>query len=241
MARRVEPKPLTPLPPRQCDGCESSFQPKTPHQRFCSVECRTRPCETCQKPIDQLERRARFCSVTCMGAANAGGGNPNFGRRHPGMWEMPGEIRARMSDTRVGPGNPAWTGGSKHNGHFRFQAFVSRWCLENYPTCPCGAPATEVQHVIPRRWFADVRMANFAENLLGMCLACHRPADGRALRMSRRGRAHDLLHAERLPESILVQLRTDGSVSRLPKGLDWSPLGNVAEEVLRPEWFDTAA
>lgn len=173
-----------------------------------------------------------------MGIANRGEGNPNYGRRHPGAWEMPGPIRARLSRDRTGEGNPGWKGGSEGNGAYHFQTAVSAWTLERHPTCPCGAPATEAQHIVPRRWFADVRMAHFAENLIGLCVSCHRSADKTAYSARRRGQGIRLRYAERLPESILAQLRRGDSVSLLPRGLDWDPLGNVAEEVLRPEWFE---
>lgn len=218
-------------------------------RKYCSNECyqihhrrEPQPCETCGVPFvpSNYSRTGRYCSTKCMGVANRGSGNPNHGKRHPGMWSMPGEVRARLSRDRTAEGNPNWSGGSKGNGAYHFQTAVSAWTLEAYSTCPCGSPATEAQHVVPRRWFADVRMAHFAENLIGLCVSCHRSADMQLSWDRRLGRELRLRYAERLPASILEQLRTDGSVSRLPRGLDWSPLGNVAEEVLRPEWFETS-
>lgn len=226
-------------PLRKCRMCPVEFRPRTPNHSYCSVACRQTPCPVCGKLFERLEVRKQHCSNKCRGKAWKGSGNPNFGKRHPGIYQVPGEIRARYSEERMGAGNPAWKGGSVGNGRYRFQTYVSRWVLDGCRNCVCGAKATEAQHVVPRRWFRDVRMANFAENLIGLCRSCHRNADWHAYRRMRKGLDLRLRFSERLPASILHQLQTDGSVSRLPPGLDWSPLGNAAAAVLRVEWFDT--
>lgn len=229
----------TPLPARSCKSCALSFLPRTPNHSFCSPECRVKPCEVCGSPMDRLHKVGlRFCSTECMGVANRG--NQHYKMRN-GTWTMPAEIRARFSVARTGDGNPRWSGGSPGNGRMHFQKFVSEWVLKHHPICPCGEPSTEAQHVVSRKLFRDMRMSHFGENLLGMCTPCHRRTDGQQLRARRSGKHTDLLHADHLPRSILDQLQRDGCVSRLPPGLDWSPLGNVAEQVLCSEWFEASA
>lgn len=224
-----------------CGACEVCGAHVRARRRFCSNECylvthRRKPKQClCGKEFLASVPTQIHCSTRCMGVANRGNQRHKL-RKQP--WVMPGHIRARFSEERVGAGNPRWGGGSPTNRKFRFQSFVREWTLRAFPLCPCGQPSTETQHVVPRRYFLDVRMSHFAENLLGMCVQCHRKAD-RWVKMARRTRSIDLRFADRLPESILVQLQKDGLVSQLPQGLDWSPLGNVAEEVLLAEWFES--
>lgn len=210
---------------------------------FCNNDCyqawwsrKPLACGSCLEEFLPTTKTQRYCSTKCMGVANRGKGNPNYGKRHPGMWSPRAEHRHMLSEARMGPGNPNWSGGSKGNGHYRFQAAISRWCLSRMPKCTCGADTTDVQHIVPRKAFRDVRMSHFAENLIGLCMQCHKDADNPLLRGER---GYDLRHTDRLPQPILDQWRTDGCVSLLPEGLDWSPLGTVARLALDPRWFAT--
>lgn len=231
------------VPVLPCSACGSLVRrnPGKTGKVFCGNECyltqhrrEPRACGACLDSFLPNHPTQRFCSTACMGVANRGAGNPNHGKRHPGMWSPRAEHRQHLSESRVGEGNPNWKGGSKNRGHFRFQHAVSRWCLKTMPLCPCGLPSDGVQHIVPRKAFPDVRMAHFAENLIGLCVQCHHDADNPLLYGER---GYDLRYAERLPQPILDQWRTDGRVSLLPQGLDWSPLGNVAKLALDPQWF----
>ena len=232
---------LTTATPCAACGAPVLRKPGKTGDVHCNTDCymrlhrrKPRPCRSCLEEYLPSHPRQLFCSTACMGIGNRGKGNPNHGKRHPGMWSPRGEHRHMLSETRMGPGNPNWSGGSKGNGYYRFQAAISRWCLERMPKCPCGQDASDVQHVVPRKAFRDVRMAHFAENLIGLCMQCHKDADNPLLRGER---GYDLQHADRLPQPILDQWRTDGCVSLLPEGLDWSPLGTVARLALDPRWF----
>lgn len=41
--------------------------------------------------------------------------------------------------------------------------------LHRHPICPCGAPATEVDHIMPKSAGGDDRM----DNLQALCKSCH--------------------------------------------------------------------
>lgn len=222
----------------KCDVCGERTPRHT--RKYCSQKCymyvhkkKPRQCLICNSEYFPDNNGRKFCSTKCSGIASIG--NQRWKNRSP--WTMPAEIRARFSRERTGSGNPRWSGGSPGNGIYPMQGFVSAWTLKTHQSCVCGCPSTEVQHIVSRRLFAHPMMANFAENLIGLCTRCHRRADGAQLRARRRGQRTHLLFADRLPESILDQLQRDGCVSQLPRGLDWSPIGNAATEVLPDEWF----
>lgn len=151
---------------------------------------------------------------------------------------MPGDVRARFSKERRGESNPNYRNGEGVRP-IRFQVFVRDWALENLGgDCEkCGDPDPELHHIVSRDMFPEVEMSHFRQNLALLCVDCHRPEDGRKRKLLGEGRARDLLFADRLPEPILDQLERDGSVSELPSSVDFSPLGNAAEEVVQEGWF----
>lgn len=53
--------------------------------------------------------------------------------------------------------------------------------LAEEPVCPCGAPATEVDHIVPRERGGDDRR----ENLRGMCKPCNLARNNRGGRVER--------------------------------------------------------
>jgi 5-methylcytosine-specific restriction protein A len=74
--------------------------------------------------------------------------------RAPGDREALGRIRKRRNE-RVGPG---WQK-------------IRRQVLSEEPVCPCGAPSTEVDHIIPA---VPVRGGTSErDNLQALCRACH--------------------------------------------------------------------
>lgn len=237
-----------------CDTCEQTFevwQSKETERRFCSMECyqehhatdrEERRCEVCGDTFLRYSDDARFCSRECFGEwqseAYRGEGNPNYGNRNPGMWTMPGEMRAQLSQGRMGADNPNWLDG-RGAGRYRFQTFVSEWAREHLgSTCErCGDEDVEVHHIVAVHRFPEVPMAHFRQNLAVLCIACHRGLDAQGRKAIDEGRTRDLPFADRLPAPILDQLGRGGSVSWLPDEVDFQPLGNAAEEVVRPEWF----
>lgn len=195
--------------PRQCAACGKSFVSRnySATQKYCSLECR---------PMH-------------------GSDNPNFGKRHPGAWQMPSSQRLLLSDTRRGEGNPRWTGGSPGNGKFQHQGYVRAWALAELPDAcaECGsAERVDLYHVAPMRYFRPRRLAHFVANLLPLCPLHHRRSAMAAHRAMKAGKPADLPFADRLPQSILAALERDGSVSSPLAGCDYSPLGNLVEQVV---------
>lgn len=48
---------------------------------------------------------------------------------------------------------------------------LRREVLNEQPTCPCGAKATEVHHIIPHR--GNLELFFNKDNLIGLCHKCH--------------------------------------------------------------------
>lgn len=191
-------------------------------------------CETCGVSFvaKNYSAAARYCSNACV--PRVGEDNPNFGKRHRGMWQMPAERRIEMSEQRTGQGNPAWRGGSPTNGKFQHQAYVRAWALQHLPqACAvCGAPEVDLGHIVPIRHFRPRRLAHFAQNLLMLCRLHNNRAHWQKIEPIGRRRPADLPFADRLPRSILAALRRGDSVSAPLPGCDYSPLGNLVEVVV---------
>ncbi len=75
-----------------------------------------------------------------------------------------------------GPITVLWTRAPR----YRRRAYgdkVRNWFLSMSAECACGAPGTQVQHVIPRYWFRlnqiPEEKADFSENLLLICPGCN--------------------------------------------------------------------
>jgi hypothetical protein len=69
-----------------------------------------------------------------------------------------------------------WTRSGKSTGRTSFERMKRRFELPMH-NCPCGAPAEQLHHVIPRFWFRLNRLpesgSHFAENLLPVCSDCN--------------------------------------------------------------------
>jgi hypothetical protein len=165
-----------------------------------------------------------------------GEGNPNYGNRHPGIWEMPAEMRAKLSRQRSGEGNPNWVAGDCIGDKFSYRHHVWRWAESNLELyCrECGESQVDLHHIVPRRLFEPPAASNFVANLVPLCRSCHATADHR-VRAVENSKPRQIPFASHLPEPILQQLKKDGLVSRLPQSVDLSPLGNVASEVVSSE------
>lgn len=235
----------------ECPTCGRSFQiyrSKGEERRFCSKACYLkdhatavleRKCDQCGKtffPPDYSDKR-RFCSRQCFGAAKSlsmrGANNPNYGGTlYSGGWVMPGGTRVELSLSRRGDGNPNYLDG-RGAGRIRHQTCIHRWATENLPrVCAgCGREATDVHHVVAQRFFPQLELSHFRQNLVWLCVRCHRAADRNARRAISEGRIHDLPFGGLLPTPIRVQLARDGSVSSLPPECDYSPLGTLASAV----------
>jgi hypothetical protein len=163
-----------------------------------------------------------------------GEANPNYGNEHEDMWTMPAEMRARFSEAQMGENNPNWVDGGPREGQWRFQTAIYNWAEQELGVeCrECAEDDLNVHHIAPRRLFEEIPMAHFASNLVPLCRSCHAKVDHKVRDLLAEGKVRQIPFADRLPEPILVQLGTDGSVSRLPRPVDFSPLGNVAEEVI---------
>lgn len=232
-----------------CEACGASFDIHASRgsARFCSWACyqteHARPpqtCETCGKQFVAY-REQRHCSNECV--PRSGSANPNFGNRYSGRWTMPAEERLRLSERRLGEGNPNWRGGSPGNNLYRMQRKAGDWARASLGNaCSiCGASPAEMHHVVPRRLFADPLMPHFRQNLVMLCDRHHHAADAEFRRLLRQGRPRDIPFAANLPPSILDRLARDGSVSRLDPACDFSPIAIEPERDFPAEWFDDTA
>lgn len=231
-----------------CDVCGKSFVRAASHRSvrtFCSQECylqaharRPLRCAACGQEFYTANYSAlKYCSVKCR-PPQAGPTNPNFGKRHPHLFRHTPEFVLRMSQARMGAGNPNYAGGATAY-RYRFQTRLSKWGLAVLgPTCElCGADGATVHHIVARRLFSEIVMANFAQNLVMLCRSCHCSADHRA-RQALRDKAPDHIpFVDRLPRSIREQLVRDGSVSRLDRACDYAPIGDIASSVILPQWY----
>lgn len=214
---------------------------------FCSAECRLqyspkriiRTCPTCGEDFaTDPSTDSTYCSKECMAehykTRFQGPNNPNFGNRHEDMWTMPAEMRKKLSESRMGENNPNWVDGSPRNGQWRFQTQIYNWAERHLGTecMVCGEKDLNVHHIVPRRFFEKIPMAHFASNLVPLCRSCHAKVDHKLRDLLEVDKAREIPFADHPPESILRQLEKDGSVSHVPPSVDYSPLGNVVEEVI---------
>jgi 5-methylcytosine-specific restriction endonuclease McrA len=127
---------------------------------FCSWACYvravgrslTRPCAACGVPITRQRstaKRARwFCDKTCEGRY--------------------------LARTRIGPANPAWRGGARRYYGAGWKPLRRGTRARASNTCArCGAPAADVHHLLPVRYFVSVSDAHFPSNVVALCGACH--------------------------------------------------------------------
>jgi hypothetical protein len=239
-----------------CLTCKVEFlaprgQAEQQDRVFCSKRCylqahATTPlrCATCGSSFVAAGYRktAKYCSPECR-PPMAGENNPNYGKRHPGMFQHAAEFRLSLSKDRRRQGNPNWRGGSKATGRWRHQTSTAAWARAHLGTnCAlCGAANAQLRHIVPGRCFLPRILMQFSQNLVMLCMRHHR----RTTRLTNAAlgspRLRDLPFAERLPRSILTALRRDGSVSSPLPGCDYSPLGNVAELIHSSKpWSDKA-
>lgn len=232
-----------------CPGCDARFlvpahQLRNGRRKFCSGSCyykqhATTPilCQTCGRPFVSkgYNKRTKHCSAECW--PRSGENNPNFGKRHPGLFQWSAAYRLRMSEERMGAGNPRWSGGSQTNQKFQHQSFVRTWAMTNLePHCAvCGSSVVDIHHIVPRRYFQPVRLAHFAQNLMLLCVAHNRPLGTVIQRAMKARKLQEIPYIDRLPQSILSALERDGLVSTPMPECDYSPLGNVGESLAQPD------
>lgn len=134
-------------------------------------------CETCEEPIERypsnITGEVSFCSIDCRKSWLS---NEFTGEGHPN-WEGGG----------TGPYGPGWNE-------------VRRKALErdDYECQVCGKTKAEigrnpdVHHIVPVRVFAEapdreMADAHFLDNVISLCIDCHRKADFGQLDQSRLG------------------------------------------------------
>lgn len=166
---------------------------------YCSMDCymsvhrrKKRPCEKCGKMFVH-EWREKFCSPRCYARSRKGAGNGNW---RGGTTTK----RGRVADWRA-----------------------RSWARATFESCvSCDAGRWEMHHIIPIRYFdGPWPLANFAENIVPLCDACHMRADADAYVAINAGQRPPF--EERLPESILDRLARDGCLSEIREAVDWSP------------------
>jgi len=217
---------------------------------FCSAQCyqashATQPqsCLTCQQPFvsKSYSKAQKYCCLACV--PKLGENNPNYGKRHPGMFQHAAQFRLFLSAQRMGENNPAWKGGSPANGHWAHQAWVSQWAKANLQGhCElCAATAANVHHVVPGRLFAPRLLMQFRQNLVMLCDVHQRQAVEQGTPALRARTPRLAPFADRLPLSILEALEQGGLVSSPLDGCDYSPLGNVGELIHSGHWLTCTA
>lgn len=233
----------------QCPVCHEEFLARAceKSRRFCSNACyqvhhaaTPRICPTCGRAFvpRSYNKQQVHCCQACV--PMTGPDNPNYGKRRPNMFSHSAEVRRRLSVSRLGAGNPRWDGGRWGTGKYRMQTWVSRWAAERLGTrcAVCGAGDAVLHHIVARTHFQHVIMAHFRQNLVMLCVGHHAEADKAARVALKAGTVRGIPFSDRLPESILAQLAQDGSVSQLPRECDFEPIGNAAESMILPEWYD---
>ncbi len=237
-----------------CPGCGAAFLTQK-HKAaaanvYCSGACyqaahaaTPRVCPTCQKAFvpASYSKRQRYCCMACR--PMAGADNPNFGKRHPGLFQHSAAFRLWLSAQRTQAGNPAWKGGSRTTGAWQHQTWVSHWAARNLPpTCAvCGAAAAHVHHIAPGRAFSPRLLMQFRQNLLMLCDTHQRQQVDTALPLLAQRTPRLIPFADRLPPAILEALEQGGLVSSPLPGCDYSPLGNIGELIHSGHWLTGTA
>lgn len=245
-AAQAKAKPV----PVECPQCRQPFQAppwkvQRQQQVFCSAACYAQahaatpqPCATCAKPFVSASYRkgAKYCCMACV--PRSGVDNPNYGLRHPGLFSHSAQFRRWLSAQRTGPNNPAWSGGSRTAGAWQHQTWVSQWAADHLPQqCAlCSQPAQHVHHIVPGRFFAPRLLMQFRQNLVMLCNQHQRHAVQAARPLLAQGTPRLLPFSDRLPPSILEALEQGGSVSSPLAGCDYSPLGNIGEQIHAGHW-----
>lgn len=222
-----------------CPTCGKTFQAQKHRAEagrrvFCSLACYRADhaatpltCRTCGKEFvaKNYSKEQIYCSREC--SPMEGASNPNYGKRHPGIFHQPADFRLRMSQERTGEGNPRWAGGSNTTGKFQHQSWMRNWAVANLgDACEsCQATSAELHHIAPRRLFEKPALAHFRENLVMLCTLHHRRADRDVRRALADKQPRAIPFSDRLPESILLALEQGDSVSSPLPGCDYSPLG----------------
>lgn len=233
-----------------CPGCQTTFQAplwKAQAQAnvYCSSACYDRShattpltCLTCAKSFVAKNYGAtqKYCCIACV--PKSGADNPNFGKRHPNMFQHSGQFRLWLSAQRMGKNNPAWKGGSKTAGAWQHQTWVSQWADANLPRqCElCSSSAAHVHHIVPGRLFAPRMLMQFRQNLVMLCDLHQRHTVEEATPLLSQGKPRLIPFADRLPPSILTALEQGGSVSSPLPGCDYSPLGNIGALIDSGHW-----
>jgi len=231
-----------------CPGCQTVFSAplwRTQVQAnvYCSSACydqahATTPkvCLACQKSFVSYNKAQKYCCMACV--PMKGVDNPNFGKRHSGMFEQSAKFRLWLSAQRTGPNNPAWKGGSKTTGAWQHQSWVSQWAATNLPHhCElCPDSAAHAHHIAPGRLFAPRLLMQFRQNLVMLCDLHQRRTVEAATALLSQGKPRLIPFADRLPESILAVLEQGGLVSSPLAGCDYSPLGNIGELIHSGHW-----
>lgn len=238
-----------------CPGCGKVFQApnwkaQAQAQVYCSNACyqqvhAAKPlvCMTCSAEFvpKSYRKEQKYCCIACV--PKLGAANPNFGKRHPGLFQHSGQFRLWLSAQRTGKGNPAWTGGSPTAGAWQHQTWTSRWAKANLAQkcAVCGGAAHHVHHIVPGRLFSPRILMQFRQNLVMLCDLHQRHAVDAAALAIDRGTTRAIPFADRLPPSILTALEQGGSVSSPLPGCDYLLLGTVGELIHSGHWrIDTA-
>jgi 5-methylcytosine-specific restriction endonuclease McrA len=237
--------------PMTCPQCQAPVlaerhRLKTQTQVFCSKACYDThhaatpvSCATCQGVFvpKGYSKAQRYCCIACV--PKAGADNPNFGKRHPGMFAHSGQFRLWLSAQRMGENNPAWKGGSKTTGAWQHQTWIGKWAKANLePLCAvCSAPAQHVHHIVPGRFFSPRMLMQFRQNLVMLCDLHQRNQVDAASPLLALHTPRLIPFADRLPEPILQALEQGGLVSSPLAGCDYLPLGKVGELIHSGHWL----
>ena len=167
----------------KCDTCGKVFYRKPSHiknHNFCSKECYRQwlslnppsqliPYKKGNIPHNKDKTKESYPILKSMG----------FQKNHK-AYEGTEETRFKKNDPQLlGKNNPNWRGGYNdyYGSNWRSQRRKVRK-RDNYICQLCGEKqrgrALDVHHIKPFNEFHDYREANKHENLISLCLPCHR-------------------------------------------------------------------
>lgn len=176
-----------------CKYCGETFRGKTGNPNiYCSQECAGKDKPPKERFDDEVwEEIKKKCSERFTGETN-----PMKDE------ETKKQVIERMTETRreqgspwnegsgngmfgvTGSDNPAWRGGEEeYYGESWVKMRRKRREKDNYTCQNCGKSEEDidreldVHHITPRREFENVDDANYIENLITLCMSCHRRAE----------------------------------------------------------------
>lgn len=186
---------------RVCKKCGNVFASRDKQAQYCSIACSkilldVRVCPTCSREFRPRSSLSKYCSLRCRDSDRSEvrhclqcGKNIRIPRSVLRRGGLAGNFcsKACLALFRGGSQNPNWRGGGSYWRGAEWQKLrdeIRR--RDNYQCRLCGAPEKNRRHDVHHRIPFRVTGDNSPENLLTLCLKCHRRETGKE-RSARRG------------------------------------------------------